>query len=160
LPADAGQTAARQHGLAQDTPNINFSLSSLQAISGRVLAAGSNNALGSVTVDFWQLNNPPKLPTLIGSTLTNVDGFYSKTFQQIDGNSLLVSTDASATYFDQIHSAIFCPLGTSAYDGNCACTGATPLALPAQVPGSLDNINFVLHSTAGFLPIFANGFED
>ena len=146
-------------GLAQDTPNINFKLSALRAISGRALAAGSNNPLASVGIDFWRRNNPPLLPTLVASTLTDADGTYFKPFQ-FDNFNLLVSTDAVNTYFNQIHSGIACLFDTSAYDGNCGFTGATPLAIPAQFPGALDNINFILQPTAPALTIFANGFEE
>jgi Carboxypeptidase regulatory-like domain len=145
----------------QNVPDRNFVLSSRRQISGRVTDAVTGAPLPGVAIDVWSYQTPPLLPTPQGSTSTNQNGqFVTDGLFQFSPNGYYLSTDAPSTHIDKIHSAVECAAATSAYAGSCSFNGATLLAIPANFPGTLDNIDFELRSVRPFFESFSNGFED
>jgi Carboxypeptidase regulatory-like domain len=146
--------------LGQHVQDKNFVLSSRRQFSGRVTEAVTGSPLPGIAIDIWNQQTPPLLPVQLGSTSTNQNGqFVTEGFFPFNSNGYYLSTDAPSTHIDKIYSAVECTPATSAYAGNCSFNGATILTIPASIPGTLDNIDFVLRSLRPVFDSFSDGFE-
>jgi uncharacterized surface anchored protein len=128
-------------------PNIDFQMTELDAVVGRVVD-GRGLPIGGVVVDLFSTLDK----SYIGGGSTDAQGFYA--VHGTIGYSYYVATEAGGGYIDQVYAGISCPNGT-AYDQKCSLSGATQVSVSAGATQP-HIANFALISTD---PIFRNGFD-
>ena len=126
---------------------VDFDMTRRDAVVGRVVD-DKNSPLSGVVIDLFDSTSGAYYASGISDPL----GYYVAVGSL--GGAYFVATEAGGGYVDQVFSHISCPLG-SAYFGDCALSGATPIGLN-YVAAQPHIVNFLLFSKD---TVFANGFE-
>lgn len=126
---------------------IDFDLHASGARRGRVVRADTLAPIPGVAIDVWSVQGDR-----LEVAVSDANGEFSA--GGINSGTYALSSDAPGPYIDQVYDGIACPNG-SAYEGQCALTGATYVPLPNNDPAA-PLLEFRL---APIDPIFANAFD-
>ncbi len=141
----AAQARTLVDGEALD--GIDFDFRTSGARRGRVLRADTLAPIPGVAIDVWNAQGDR-----VDVAVSDANGEFAA--GPIGSGAYALSSDAPGPYIEQVYDGIACPDG-SAYEGLCALTGATYVALPNLDPAA-PMLEFRL---APIDPIFADAFD-
>ena len=146
---DCSHAAAQARTLAdgEALDGIDFDLRTSGARRGRVLRADTLTPIAGVAIDLWNAQG-----NRVDVAVSDANGEFAA--GPVSNGAYALSSDAPGPYIDQVYAGIACPNG-SAYEGQCALTGATYVTLPNYDPAA-PLLEFRL---APIDPIFADAFD-
>ena len=112
-----------------------------------MLRADTLTPIAGVAIDLWNAQGDR-----VAVAVSDLNGEFAAA--AVTSGAYALSSDAPGPYIDQVYDGIACPNG-SAYEGQCALTGATSVTLPNNDPAA-PLLEFRL---APIDPIFANAFD-